>query len=102
MAPARSAVSPLEGWLLVLILTAAAVLSYTDRQILSLIVDPVRHSLRIRESQVGVIRGTAFAVLYSAGPRRALRSCSSIWLHAARGVRKRLCARRLRDHVQAA
>jgi predicted MFS family arabinose efflux permease len=58
-------VSPLQGWLLVLVLTAAAVLSYTDRQILSLIVDPVRHSLRISESQVGVIQGTAFAVLYS-------------------------------------
>ena len=67
MAPAKTdaAVSPLEGWLLVLVLTAAAVLSYTDRQILSLVVDPIRHSLQISESQFGFIQGTAFAVLYS-------------------------------------
>lgn len=65
MTPARSAVSPLEAWLLVFVLTAAAVLSYTDRQILSLIVDPVRHSLRLSESEIGLIQGTAFAILYS-------------------------------------
>jgi MFS family permease len=58
-------ISPLEGWLLVAVLTVAAILSYTDRQILSLIVDPVRHSLALSESQIGLIQGTAFAVLYS-------------------------------------
>ena len=65
MTYAKSEVSPLQGWLLVAVLTVAAILSYTDRQILSLIVDPVRHSLGLSESQIGIIQGTAFAVLYS-------------------------------------
>jgi predicted MFS family arabinose efflux permease len=57
--------APRDAWLLVAVLTAAAVLSYTDRQILSLIVDPVRASLHISETQIGLIQGAAFAVLYA-------------------------------------
>ncbi len=43
----------------------AAVLSYTDRQILALLVDPIRGDLGISDVQISVLQGAAFAVLYS-------------------------------------
>jgi MFS family permease len=48
----------------VAILIATAVLSYTDRQVLSLLVDPVRGDLHISDTQVSLLMGTAFAVIY--------------------------------------
>lgn len=46
------------------ILVATAVLSYTDRQVLSLLVDPIRADLGISDTQVSLLLGTAFAVVY--------------------------------------
>jgi len=48
--------------LVVLVLTT--LLSYTDRQILSLLVDPIRHDLGISDTQVGLLLGTAFGFVY--------------------------------------
>jgi MFS family permease len=48
--------------LVVLVLTT--LLSYTDRQILSLLVDPVRRDLGISDTQVGLLLGTAFGFVY--------------------------------------
>lgn len=47
-----------------LILFATAVLAYTDRQVLSLLVDPIRHDLNISDTQMSLLLGTAFAVIY--------------------------------------
>lgn len=44
---------------------AAAILSYTDRFILSLLVDPVRADLHISDTQVSLLQGLAFALVYS-------------------------------------
>src|SRR5690348_862046 len=52
------------AWTVVAILIATAVLSYTDRQVLSLLVDPVRSDLGISDTQISVLLGTAFAVVY--------------------------------------
>jgi MFS family permease len=41
-----------------------AVLSYTDRQVLSLLVDPIRGELGISDTQISLLLGTAFAVIY--------------------------------------
>jgi MFS family permease len=46
------------------ILVATAIVSYTDRQVLSLLVDPVRHDLGISDTQISLLLGTAFAVIY--------------------------------------
>jgi MFS family permease len=48
----------------VAILVATAVLSYTDRQVLSLLVDPIRADLGISDTQISLLLGTAFAVVY--------------------------------------
>jgi MFS family permease len=39
-------------------------LSYTDRQVLSLLVDPIRGELGISDTQISLLLGTAFAVIY--------------------------------------
>src|ERR1700733_14392532 len=57
--PARS-----YAWTVVAILIVTAVLSYTDRQVLSLLVDPIRGGLGISDTQISLLLGTAFAVIY--------------------------------------
>src|ERR1700761_65552 len=52
------------AWTVVAILVATAVLSYTDRQVLSLLVDPIRADLGISDTGVSLLLGTAFAVVY--------------------------------------
>ncbi|HEY2779400.1 MAG TPA: MFS transporter [Steroidobacteraceae bacterium] len=52
------------AWGVLAILVATAIVSYTDRQVLSLLVDPVRHDLGISDTQISLLLGTAFAVIY--------------------------------------
>lgn len=52
------------AWCVVAILIATAIVSYTDRQVLSLLVDPVRRDLGISDTQISLLLGTAFAVIY--------------------------------------
>lgn len=54
-----------RGWLTVVIFFVTAILSYTDRLIFSLLVDPVRNSLGISDFQVGLAQGTSFAIIYA-------------------------------------
>ena len=68
--PASSAASA-EGyprrsyaWYVLAILIGTAIVSYTDRQVLSLLVDPLRRDLGISDTQVSLLLGTAFAVVY--------------------------------------
>lgn len=43
----------------------AYILSFVDRQILSLMVDPIRRDLGISDLQMGLLQGMAFALLYA-------------------------------------
>lgn len=43
----------------------AYILSFVDRQILSLMVDPIRQDLGISDLQMGLLQGMAFALLYA-------------------------------------
>src|SRR6185312_13703056 len=56
---------PSTAWWSVALLTFAAVLSYTDRLILTILVDPIRASLHLTDTQLSVLQGAAFAVIYS-------------------------------------
>lgn len=53
-------------WVLVAFLSAASVLSYVDRQILALMIGPVKRDLGISDTQVGLLIGLAFSLFYSA------------------------------------
>ena len=55
---------PAYAWTIVGILFCTAVLSYTDRQVLSLLVDPIRGELHVSDAQMSLLLGTAFAVIY--------------------------------------
>jgi MFS family permease len=55
---------PAYAWSVAALLFGAAILSYTDRQVLSLVVDPVRADLHIDDSDIGLLQGMAFALIY--------------------------------------
>lgn len=57
--------SPRQGWTLVALLFAAYIISFIDRQILSLMVDPIRSDLGLTDVQIGLVGGLAFGVFYS-------------------------------------
>jgi MFS family permease len=52
------------AWYVLAVLIGTAIVSYTDRQVLSLLVDPLRLELGITDTQVSLLLGTAFAVVY--------------------------------------
>jgi MFS family permease len=54
-----------RAWWAVAVFALGAILSYTDRQILSLLVDPIRGDLRISDTQISLLQGLAFALIYS-------------------------------------
>jgi len=56
---------PAVAWWGVALFTLGATLSYTDRQILAILVDPIRASLHLTDTQLSLLQGAAFAVLYS-------------------------------------
>lgn len=53
------------GWFLVAMLTLAYVLSYIDRSILGLLIEPIKSDLNLTDEQIGLIFGPAFAILYA-------------------------------------
>lgn len=48
-----------------IILTVAYMLSFIDRQILSLLVEPMKHDLHITDFQASLLQGFAFAAIYA-------------------------------------
>ena len=52
-------------WYVVLVLAACYALSFVDRQILSLLVGPIKHDLHISDTRIGLLQGLAFSVLYT-------------------------------------
>ncbi len=57
--------SPGHAWYVVGVLTFAYLVSYADRQILTLLIQPIRHDLGISDTQVSLLSGFAFVILYT-------------------------------------
>lgn len=53
------------AWRFTLVLTLANLVSLIDRQILSLLVEPVKHDLQLSDTQIGLAQGLAFALFYA-------------------------------------
>jgi len=53
------------AWYVVGVLTIAYTFSFVDRQILSLLVGPVRRDLGISDTQISLLQGLAFALFYT-------------------------------------
>jgi MFS family permease len=56
---------PFLAWFTVGLLTLAYILSFIDRQILSLLVAPIRRDLAISDTQMSLLMGFSFAVFYT-------------------------------------
>lgn len=54
--------SPAYGWYVVAVLTIAYVFSFLDRQILSLLVEPMKRDLGLSDTQISLLQGLAFAL----------------------------------------
>jgi MFS family permease len=57
--------SLLYSWYVVFILTLANISSFMDRQILSLLVGPIKRDLHLSDTQIGLLMGFSFAVFYT-------------------------------------
>ena len=53
------------AWLVVLLLMGAHILSFVDRQILNLMVEPIRHDLGIGDTEMSLLMGFSFAIFYT-------------------------------------
>ncbi len=56
---------PGYAWYVVSVLTLAYIISFIDRQILSLMVGPIQKDLGIGDKQMGLLMGLTFAVFYT-------------------------------------
>src|SRR3546814_8009391 len=73
-------------WRVVTIVSLLYVVSFVDRLILALLVEPLKADLGISDTQIGLLIGTAFALLY------AFLGVPIAWL-VDRGNRTRIAAR---------
>lgn len=67
-APAAALVehkNPVYSWYVVLVLMLCYALAFIDRQVLSLLVDPIKADLGISDTQFGLLQGLAFALFYT-------------------------------------
>lgn len=53
-----------RAWYIVALLTLAYIISFLDRQIMALLIEPIKMSLDLSDTQVGLLLGPAFAVFY--------------------------------------
>lgn len=53
------------AWYVVIVLMACFALSFVDRQILSLLVGPIKAELGVSDTRIGLLQGLAFALFYS-------------------------------------
>ncbi len=69
IAPAKRDVSGwpslASAWTTVVVLTVAYTIAYTDRLIISLLIDPIKADLALSDTQISLIVGAAFAIFYS-------------------------------------
>jgi MFS family permease len=55
-----------HGWYLVFTLLLFYIFSFIDRQIISLLVEPIKRDLQVSDTQIGLLQGLAFALFYTA------------------------------------
>ena len=54
----------LYAWFVVFILCLTSIFAYLDRQIINLLVEPIKADLGINDTQIGLLQGVSFALLY--------------------------------------
>ncbi|TBV77108.1 spinster family MFS transporter [Pseudoxanthomonas winnipegensis] len=64
-APGAAAHRPVYAWYVTLVLLLAYTLSFVDRQILGLLVQPIKRDLGLSDAAFSIVHGFAFAVFYT-------------------------------------
>jgi MFS family permease len=62
---APAAKAPAYSWYVLGVLCVAGLVSSVDRQILNLLVEPIKRSLAITDTQISLLQGFAFALFYA-------------------------------------
>lgn len=57
--------SPARAWAMVALLLFAYMLSFIDRQIIALLVDPIRRDMHITDLQFSLLHGVAFSIFFA-------------------------------------
>ncbi|MCZ4431284.1 MFS transporter [Agrobacterium sp. SOY23] len=57
--------STMRGWYAVSILLVALLISFTDRLIINLVVDPIRSELTLSDFQISLLQGAGFAIVFA-------------------------------------
>ncbi len=55
----------LADWLIVFLLAGAAIFSFVDRFVLSLLTEPIKHDLGLSDVQLGLLSGVGFGLFYA-------------------------------------
>ena len=63
--PAEPSPSETRGWYAVAVLLIVLLLSFTDRFIINLVVDPIRAYLLLTDFQISLLQGVGFAVIFA-------------------------------------
>jgi len=61
----RSGLTGNQAWFIVMVLTLANVSGFVDRQILTLLVGPIKRDLHVSDTQVSLLMGLGFVMFYS-------------------------------------
>jgi MFS family permease len=56
--------SPVYGWYVTFVLLLGFTFSFVDRQVLNLLVEPIRQDLNVSDTQISFLQGFAFAITY--------------------------------------
>ncbi|ANI80140.1 MFS transporter [Sphingobium sp. EP60837] len=62
--PQRPRIDSPQAWYMLFLLTLSWALSFIDRQILNLLVDPIKASLKLNDEQISYVQGFAFVSAY--------------------------------------
>ena len=55
---------PVYGWYVTIVLLLGFTFSFVDRQVLNLLVEPIRQDLGVSDTQISFLQGFAFAITY--------------------------------------
>lgn len=64
-AEAAYPVGPFRAWMMLVLVGLLYLMSFVDRFILALLVEPLKHDLNVTEFQLGLLFGTTFALFYA-------------------------------------
>lgn len=58
---------PLGPWGFIVLALACSAISYVDRQVISLMVGPLKAAMRLSDAEIGLLQGLAFSLCYAVG-----------------------------------